>query len=491
MGKKYTIGIDIGTTNTKAVLYNNNYQVISYHKQSYPTICTEEGMAEQDPNQVFEAVIYVIQQILSEKPHLYNQIKFISFSSAMHSVIFLDNMNEPLSNNITWADNRSHYNVEQFKKTVNWLSLYKRTGTPIHSMTPFSKILWFKENRPLIFKKTRKIIGIKEYILFKLTNDFKIDYSIASATGLLNIHELEWDEEILKILEISKDNLSGLVDVTYEWTKIDSYYSQKLGLPGDTKLVIGASDGGLSNLGLGAVNPNEVAITIGTSGAVRMITDEIILDPTGRTFCYYLSKDKWLIGGAVNNGGNVIEWLSSVLYSNEDTESILIDMNNKAKNIAPGSDNLFFFPYINGERSPIWNSEIRGGFIGVSSYHTRGHFIKAAMEGVLFNLYNVWKLLQSIGGEAVILKATGGFLNSQLWTQMLADIFNETIYIPASLESSCLGAILIAEENNNLKLNNSKKIIPNPEMVKEYQEILPDYQQLNNSFVNMESIQNR
>lgn len=489
MEKKYTIGVDIGTTNTKAVLYNKDYQVISYSRQSYPTICTEEGMAEQDPDQVFEAVIYVIQQILSEKPHLYNQIKFISFSSAMHSVIFLDNMNKPLSNNITWADNRAHYNVEQLKKTVNWLSLYKRTGTPIHSMTPFSKILWCKENRPSIFEKTRRIIGIKEYVLFKLTNDFKIDYSIASATGLLNIHELEWDEEILKILEVSKDNLSELVDVTYEWTKIDDYYSRKLGLPDDIKLVIGASDGGLSNLGLGAINPNEVAITIGTSGAVRMITDEIILDPIGRTFCYYLSKDKWLIGGAVNNGGNVIEWLSSVLYSNEETKSILIDMNKKAKNIAPGSDNLFFLPYINGERSPIWNSEIRGGFIGVSSYHSKGHFIKAAMEGVLFNLYNVWGLLQAIGGEAVILKATGGFLNSQLWTQMLADIFNETIYIPASLESSCLGAILIAEDNG-LKLNDSKKITPNPETVKEYQKILPSYQQLNNSFVNMKNIQN-
>ncbi len=495
--QRYTIGVDIGTTSTKAVLYKEDLQVIDSTYIGYDIIQTEIGMAEQDPKVIFQAVLTVIRSLMQENKSIRQQVDFISFSSAMHSVIVVGEEDELLTNCIIWADNRPAKLVAQLKKTSDWKAIYQKTGTPVHSMTPLSKIMWLKEYFPGSLEKAKKIIGIKEYILYQLTGEYKIDYSIASATGLFNIHELTWDKDILKLVGIEESMLAEPVDVTYKWDAIRASYAEEMTIDPKTNLVIGASDGCLSNLGVGALEPGETAITIGTSGAIRMVTNQIVLDEEGRTFCYYLSKGRWVIGGAVNNGGNVMAWLIAVFFPEgkrqvgNAVETELEQLNRLAEIVAPGGDGLFFLPYLNGERAPLWESEATGSYIGLASRHATGHMVRAAMEGVLFNLYEVWQLIQEVGGPSKTIKVTGGFLNSPLWKQMLVDIFDRAMQQPTSFESSCLGAVMLGNLAEEISGSSSPQksagllkdreetgiwLQPNERTAEKYRKIIPIYQ---------------
>ncbi|HAJ70273.1 MAG: gluconokinase [Alkalibacterium gilvum] len=481
----YKIGIDIGTTSTKAVLYDENLTVKDSAIQAYPTFRKEKNMAEQDPKMIVHAVLSVLKTIVDDCEEIKSMIKTVSFSSAMHSVMLIDQKGNPLTPLYTWADNRSNETLQKTLKNENLDWIYKRTGTPLHSMSPFSKVLWLKQNNPSMLHKAVKIIGVKEYITYLFTGEWKIDYSIASATGLFNLEQLKWDEDVLRFIGINSDMLSNPVDTNYIFEKHIKKTYFEAGLSLKTRIVIGASDGCLANLGLGAIGQNEVAMTMGTSGAIRMVTDRIILDPEGRTFCYYLKKDKWVVGGAVNNGGNTFEWLADIFSLDYEK------MNSLAENIQPGSDGLLFYPYLNGERAPLWDSSFRAHFVGVDIIHSKGHFIRALMEGVLLNLFEVLDILETIGGNAEAIKVTGGFLHSPLWKQMTADVFGKQIIISNQFESSCLGAVLI-EENQTEKLkyvDTMKEVIePIKGHTEAYQSLVTLYKELSEPIKEMHRI---
>jgi len=310
---------------------------------------------------------------------------------------------------------------------------------------------------------------------------------------------LTWDKDILKLVGIEESMLAEPVDVTYKWDAIRASYAEEMTIDPKTNLVIGASDGCLSNLGVGALDTGETAITIGTSGAIRMVTDQIVLDEEGRTFCYYLSKGRWVIGGAVNNGGNVMAWLISVFLPEGNqqvgntVETKVEQLNRLAESVAPGADGLFFLPYLNGERAPLWESEATGSYISLASRHATGHMVRAAMEGVLFNLYEVWQLIQEVGGPSKTIKVTGGFLNSPLWKQMLVDIFDRAMQQPTSFESSCLGAVMLGNLDKEVSGSSSPQksagllkdkegegagiwLQPNERTAEKYRKIIPIYQ---------------
>ncbi|HEY9736538.1 MAG TPA: FGGY-family carbohydrate kinase, partial [Trichocoleus sp.] len=220
-------------------------------------------------------------------------------------------------------------------------------------------------------------------------------------------------------------------------------------LPTDLPVVVGASDGVLANLGVGAITPGVVAVTIGTSGALRAVIDRPATDPLERLFCYALTENHWCIGGPVNNGGIILRWVRDNLGETEvaeaerqgvDPYTLLTDL---ASTIAPGADGLIFHPYLAGERSPLWDADARGSFFGLTLHHTKAHLVRAVMEGILYNLYMVMQSLQDAVGTAKSIRASGGFVRSHLWRQMLADIFNAEVVIPDSYESSCLGAAFL------------------------------------------------
>ncbi|NBD26642.1 gluconokinase [Paenibacillus glycinis] len=443
----YMIGVDIGTTSTKSVLFRENGDVVASAHGEYPLHTPTPAVAEQDPEQIFAAVVSTIMQVMAGiEPE---KVLLVSFSSAMHSVIPVDAAGKPLMNCLTWADNRSAAWTGRLKNEMNGQAIYRRTGTPIHPMSPITKLLWLRNDVPEVFNQTRKFVSIKEYVFAKLYGEYVIDHSIASATGMLNLEKLDWDAEALEIAGIAPDRLSRLVPTTHVMRGMKPHYAEAMGLRPDTPFVVGASDGVLSNLGVDAIEPGVVAATIGTSGAIRTVVDRPVTDPKGRYFCYALTEDKWVIGGAVNNGGVIFRWLKDELGGSEIETAKLLGkdpydlLTQIMERVRPGSDGLLFHPYLTGERAPLWNADARGSFFGLTLHHGKPHMMRAVLEGVNFNLYAVLQALEESTGKPKRIHATGGFARSPLWRQMMADIFNQEVVIPESFESSCLGAVVL------------------------------------------------
>ncbi|MGZ9585624.1 gluconokinase [Paenibacillus marinisediminis] len=448
----YYIGVDIGTTSTKAVLYGEQGKVIRTHHIEYALFSPAPSIAEQDPDEILQAVIGTIKAVLQQQEGHHNaadHVALVSFSSAMHSVIVIDDRGNLLTRCITWADSCSSKMADRIRTEMNGLEIYSRTGTPIHPMSPLTKIAWIREENPDLFLRAYKFIGIKEYIFYKLFGRYVIDHSLASATGLFNLKELKWDEGALEVAGITPEKLSEPVPTTTIFTKLDEAYAQELGISPETPFIIGASDGVLSNLGVNAIEPGTAAVTIGTSGAIRAVTDKPVTDPKGRTFCYALTERHWVVGGPVNSGGMIFRWVRDELAPSEmeTAKRLGIDpyevLTKIASRVPAGADGLLFHPYMAGERAPLWNADARGSFFGLGLHHKREHMIRSVLEGVILNLYSVMLALEEIIGVPSKIQATGGFARSDLWRQMMADIFNQEIHVPESFESSCLGAVVL------------------------------------------------
>ncbi|NMO94179.1 gluconokinase [Paenibacillus lemnae] len=447
--QKYMIGVDIGTTSTKAVLFKENGELVAKSGGEYPLLTPSPSIAEQDPEQIFQTVITSVKEVMVSSGINDTDVLFVSFSSAMHSVIAMDKDGKPLTRCITWADNRSAPYSTLLKNDMNGHELYLRTGTPIHPMSPITKLMWLRQEEQDIFKNTAKFISIKEYIFYKLFGQYVVDHSIASATGMMNLKTLEWDHEALDIAGVTAEQLSQLVPTTHIIEGLNAGYAAAMMLPASLPFVVGASDGVLSNLGVDATKPGIVAATIGTSGAIRTVVNEPMTDPKGRIFCYALTEDKWVIGGPVNNGGMIFRWVRDQLAASEvETAKRLgispYDVLTKiAERVPPGSNGLLFHPYLTGERAPLWDPNARGSFFGLTLNHQKEHMIRSVLEGVIFNMYMVMLAMEEQVGRPSVIHATGGFARSPIWRQMMADIFDQRVIVPESYESSCLGAVVL------------------------------------------------
>ncbi|MEO7766404.1 MAG: FGGY-family carbohydrate kinase, partial [Ferruginibacter sp.] len=303
--------------------------------------------------------------------------------------------------------------------------------------------IWLKENRFDIFSRTSKFIGIKEFIFHALFGKYIVDTGIASATGMFNMHTRKWDKTILAFAGINKNHLSGLVSTHHiEFINPGHLLAARLPMFSKTAFVTGGSDGGLANLGSGAMAQGSLAITVGTSAAARMVTTKVYTDKQMKTFCYHLKNDFYIAGGASNNGAIVLQWLKeNILQNGEPMEQFF----KQAALIPPGCDDLLFLPYILGERAPVWNSNARGVFFGLSITHGKAHLVRAAMEAVIYNLYSIGKILMERVPVTTIF-ANGGFANSPMWIQMLADMFNVTVFVNDIEESSAWGAVIVGLE---------------------------------------------
>ena len=424
-------------------------KVVSHHAVDYPLLRPATAAAEQDPEQIFQAVLETIRTCVLTDPTAGRRLVCVSFSAAMHSVIAVDASGTPLTRSITWADNRAAAWAERIKRDWAGDAIYRRTGTPIHPMSPLAKLVWLREEQPAVFTQAARFIGIKEYVFFRLFGSYLVDHSIASATDLLNLAALDWDEGAVMLAGVRRDQLSTLVPTTHHVQGLAPSVAQHLGIAADTPFVVGANDGVLSNLGVDAIRPGEVAVTIGTSGAMRAVVDKPLTDPSGRTFCYALTERHWVVGGPVNNGGIILRWVRDEFAAaeSETAKRLGIDpyevLTRIAERISAGAEGLLFHPYLAGERAPLWNANLRGSFFGLAMHHRKEHMIRAVLEGVIFNLHSILPAVESLVGTSTSIKATGGFARSGLWRQMMADVFNRDVVVPESFESSCLGAAVL------------------------------------------------
>ena len=486
----YIIGMDIGTTSTKAVLYGDDGKVYSHANEGYPLYRDATGMAEEDQNEILEAVTKALQQVVSHIDFKEDTLKGVSFSSANQSLIALDKDHQPLTRIQTWGDTRSTKYAQQIKNSDRGQAIYEKTGTPIHPMSLLCKIMWLKNEKPDIYEKAAYYCGIKEYVFYRLFGVWQMDISVASCTGLFNIFEQKWDQEAMEIAGVTEKQLPPVVDAYHQFSGLKEEVAKITGCPADTTFIQGAFDGALSNLGVGAIDNGVVAVTIGTSGAVRIVTDHPVTDPKGRIFCYAVDKDHYVVGGPVNNGGDVFRWARDNLFDSEKSTAALLHKNaydlltEIAAQVPAGSDGLLFHPYLSGERAPIWEANARGSFFGLTQMHTRAHMVRAVLEGIVYNLYTVLLALEEVVGQPKEILATGGFARSQLWRQMLADVFERPVTIPQDFESSCLGAAVIGMKSLGMSddFNVVKQFIgetstydPNPDNFDVYRELVPIY----------------
>jgi gluconokinase len=456
--EQFYIGIDIGTTATKAVCFDIAGKVIRECSQSYSMYHPKADWSIQKPDEIVAAVLGCIAQITKGI-----QPEFISFSSAMQSVMAIDDTGKPLTDLILWADNRAHLLAEALKESEQGKRFYQKTGIPIHTFSPMTKIAWLKENDATTFFKAHKFISIKEYIWHHLTGEYVIDSSMASGTGLMNIHTLQWETEILDYLKIAASQLSAIVSPTH----------QSKGHSDGFHYILGGGDGVLANLGTGAMETGRMALSIGTSGAVRLPADKPYIDSQMRTQCYHLMDNQYLKLGAVNNGAIVLQWLKeSILKTDESFEELF----EQAKIIPAGSEGLLFVPYLLGERAPIWDASAQGTLLGIRIIHTKAHLIRATLEGILFGLLSITEILLPDPEErhATTIMASGGFGKSELWLQMVADIFQMKVIVAETIEASAWGAVLIGFKATGLTLSNCNRIektfLPNEDYKETYEQ---------------------
>ena len=504
MASPIFIGLDIGTTSTKAIAFTPTGEIKAIAKQEYPLSSPQPGYSEQDPQAILTAVVTGLQEVVKQANLAPDQVGAIGFSAAMHSLIAVDAQNNLLTNSITWADSRSVEQASRLKNSDRGFAVYQRTGTPIHPMSPLSKLIWMQEKDPDKFHQAAKFISIKEYVLFQLFGSYVVDYSIASATGLFNLRSLSWDEEALAIAGIRAEQLSELVPTTHILRGMKSEHAEAIGLHAETPVVVGASDGVLANLGVGAIAPDQIAVTIGTSGAVRQVVSQPLTDQQQRTFCYALTDQHWVVGGASNSGGVVLRWWrdrfgqaeveqAKADQSKGDPYDLLIQL---AENVPVGAAGLLFLPFLTGERAPSWNSDARGVFFGVALHHDRTHFTRAVLEGILYSIYSIvvalHELTEADPTQNKVVRASGGFARSPIWLQLMADLFGCEVLAPEVYEASGFGAAVlamvavgalkdIAEVQPLIQIKTRYQ--PNLDRTQQYQELFGLYQRLYSQLV--------
>jgi gluconokinase len=439
--EKYIIGIDIGTGSTKAVAMDSKGTIIANSQMYYSTNEPHAGYSEQDPETIWKAFKDCIKKIIIEVK--YSPVS-VSLSSAMHSLVVMDKNNKNLTPLITWADTRSGDIAQRLRKLPKAEMLYKTTGTPIHSMTPLCKIIWLKENQPGIFGEAFKFISIKEFIWYKLFNVYEIDYSIASATGLFDIQKLKWNQFSLDLCGINPSQLSEIVATDFIRKDVDSSVLTSLNISSDTFFCIGASDGCTANVGSYATGKGTAALTIGTSGAVRIASATPIFDFASMSFNYLLDEKTFICGGPVNNGGNVIEWLFEAIVNNpKPSEKDFQHLFKMIGTVPAGSKGLIFLPYVFGERAPVWDEKSNGIFFGIKPFHTHAFFLRATIEGICYSMKQVMQIVESSTEKIVQLNIGGGFIHSTVWMQILADITGKKLVVVETGDSSAIGAALI------------------------------------------------
>jgi len=447
----YVVGIDIGTTSTKAVAFTAKGEVLGSAGASYPVFTDADGRHELDPDQLFEAVLSVLKEVrtVGHAPKSEGRDRSdgwpaaVSFSCAMHSLILVDKQGKPLTRAMTWADLRSEAYAAALKGSEAGRRIYRQTGTPIHAMSPLCKLLWLKDKQPALFGQAAHFIGIKEYIWWKLFGKYKVDLSIASATGLLDIRAFHWNAESLELAGIQAGQLSEPVSCMHSESGLLPVW-QSLGLPEGLRFIIGASDGCLANLGTGAVKSGATALTIGTSGAVRMAAVRPEYDKQERLFSYILTEDLYICGGATNNGGNAVQWYADLVLGQGKWDGAALDLlAAEAEDVPAGCEGLIFLPYLLGERAPIWDADAKGVFFGIRALHRQGHFIRAVLEGISFGLKQIGASLEETIGPIGAIYASGGFTRNTAWLQLIADVFMKKVCVTAQADASAIGAAML------------------------------------------------
>lgn len=449
MSEELILTVDVGTGSIRAIVFNSRGDVVA--KDSVKNNLYQEhfNWAVQRPKEVLDNTIKVCKSVIEEvKREKKGELIGWTVSTYYHSLILVDKHNEPITDILTWADLRANRQAEEIKKRYDSSAIYKKTGCPMHPMYPLFKLMWFLENYPDL--KDFRVASAKDYLVYSLFGEWIIDETVASTLGFLDINSLRWDEDIIRMVGIDTsylpEILSPLTIIDGKRLKIDIEELKEI------PFILGAGDGALSSLGMGAIDPGDVGVMVGTSGAVRTFSERPVLDEKERIWCYYFANGLWLVGGAINNGGIALRWLRDGFFQDltREAEELGIEpydlITRLAEKISPGAEGLIVLPFLTGERSPFWNDKAQGSVVGFNLKHNRSHLIRAVMESVCYRLFSVYSALKDTFKVDRFneVRAGGGFSRSSLWLQIMADVFGERLLVPALEENTSLGAFILS-----------------------------------------------
>lgn len=472
--RTFVLGIDIGTGSVKAVAINSEGKTLHTAAYSY----AQQTGSEQDPF----AIETCVRRSIRDCAQQLQAPSIISFSSAMHGLMVVDEKGQPLTKLITWQDARASKIAAAVRHTAAGDELYRHTGAPTHAMLPLFKIAWLREQAPELFQAASRFISIKEWIWFRLFGVFEIDHSIAGATGLFDPHTKDWHAPALQLAGIKAGQLSQLVPTTFIRHLENETIAAELKLPPHTAFCIGASDGCLANMGSAAITPGTCAVTIGTSAAVRIGSPTALYDAAYMPFSYLLDGQTFICGAPLNNGGNVIQWLVNSFTGQHNEQHSYTDIFQTLHTVKPGAEGLVFLPYLHGERAPVWNEDSRGVFFGVGQQHGHAHFIRAALEGLCFSIRQVLQLLEKSTQPIETLSLSGGLIRSNEWLQLLADITGKTVQVYTEEDASARGAALLGLNAMNMQ---NKVAEPGPQLVRYPQANQKEYDENFNIFCSL------
>ncbi|MCL2249036.1 MAG: xylulokinase [Oscillospiraceae bacterium] len=488
---KYLIGIDLGTSGTKTVLFDEFGKAIASSTVEYPLYQPENGWAEQDPADWWDACVKTLQSVMAESKISAKDVAGIGFSGQMHGLVMLDENGEVLRKSIIWCDGRTAAECADITNRVGAARLIELTANPALTGFTAGKILWVRNNEPEVYKRCRHILLPKDYLRYKLTGKYGAEVSDAAGMNMLDVPNRCWSDEVLKKLEIDHSLLPDVHESSELAGHITAEVAALTGLSEGTPVVYGGGDNAAAAIGTGVVEKGKAFITIGTSGVIFAHADSVAVDPGGRvhTFCSAV-PGAWTVMSCTLAAGMSLQWLRNNFFAPEMNTAKGLEqdpyeiMTAQAKRVPIGANRLIYLPYLMGERSPILDPNSRGVFFGLSAIHTKYDMLRAVLEGVVYSQRQNLDVLLGMGVEFSEIYATGGGGTSSVWRQMIADVFNLPVTTIQNREGPALGAAILAGVGTGLYSSVSeacKSIIktnPSQDPIKENSTKYEDYYKL-------------
>ena len=428
------VGLEISTSAAKAILFSPTEGVIDevsfrYSQEVTDTLCI-------DPERVWTAALGALKKVVHRTDR---EISAIGLGSAWHSLLLLDAKRTPISPIYTWADVSAGPTVDPFKTDLNFSrEYYQKTGHMVHAMYPYWKYYHLQKTAPGLIRKVRYISTQVEYVFEGLTGEAGVSKCIASASGFFNIHTLDWDKDLLAMVNLEPNQFSPLREAPY-WAGLKDQIAKEVGLSVDLPVTVGFSDGAMNQVGIGGARAGIMSFSVGTSAAIRMVSSEPKIPDTPSTWCYYLYNQMRLIGASTQGACSCLDWFLNNLptelrsYDRFEAEAATVDITQ-----AP-----FFLPFLFGERCPGWEDRRLGGFLELRPNHRLADLYFAILEGILFNVYHCYQLLTLLASEPKQIVISGGIMNSPFWLQMAADIFDRELLTTGVTNDSTVGAAII------------------------------------------------
>jgi xylulokinase len=444
----YVLGIDVGTGGTRALILGDNSRIVASATEEHePFASPKIGWAEQRPEDWWRAAGLAIRKALGLAKLHGDQISCVGFSGQMHGAVMLDGSGEVVRPALIWCDVRTEKQCRELTDRIGSDRLIQLTCNPALPNFTVTKFLWVRENEPQNWSRVRSVMLPKDYVRFRLTGERAIDVADASGTLMLDVARRQWSSEVLEAAEIDRSLLPSLHESPDVCAKVSAVGAQATGLSAGTPVVAGAGDQAAGAVGMGIVAPGAVSATIGTSGVVFAATDRPALDPQGRlhTFCHAV-PGRWHVMGVTQAAGLSLRWFRDrfVCKTTENGADPYEQLTAEAASAPPGADGLLWAPYLIGERTPHLDAEARGMLAGLTASHTRGHVVRAILEGVAFSLKDTFTIFREMNVPVNSIRLGGGGARSPLWRQIQADVYDHEVEIVEAEEGAAYGAAILA-----------------------------------------------